>query len=357
MGCISLKLQSRAMQSRAQSPLFPASLPSVVPTCWLCGVRARPWTKPLAQPLDKTRLKRNGPGFLLSCTTIFEIVPGQLQEAVSCPNEGHLRGYEVFLTHGIADFQRDTMSGIVSACPANGAFLNQTQLFVLTTQASQGIEFHGSIRKAVICPTKIAGAKLCLQLPVAIKTSILWRPVVTEVLPHSRCGSPSCPSWALGAFLQHVVCLLGGRRKTIFPILYGMTVFVDSDVTKTIATSWIISLTVTCYAAVLYEIPVNYLSKQVCFLSYYGCWSCVLLEAAVLQTALPAVILARVVSSKLLMWGKTCSPRPDSNPFEIRREVLTVFNGFVLHPQIVTFSGQEFCFKRFLKTFERSVNW
>lgn len=100
-------------------------------------------------------------------------MPGQLQEAVSCPNEGHLRGYEVFLTHGIADFQRDTMSGIVSACPANGAFLNQTQLFVLTTQASQGIEFHGSIRKAVICPTKIAGAKLCLQLPVAIKTSIL----------------------------------------------------------------------------------------------------------------------------------------------------------------------------------------
>lgn len=49
-------------------------------------------------------------------------------------------------------------------------FFNQSQLFVLTAQASRGIRLHGSIRKLVICPTKIAGAKLRLQLPAAIKT-------------------------------------------------------------------------------------------------------------------------------------------------------------------------------------------
>lgn len=144
-------------------------------------------------------------------------MPGQLQEAVSCPNEGHLRGYEVFLTHGIADFQRDTMSGIVSACPANGAFLNQTQLFVLTTQASQGIEFHGSIRKAVICPTKIAGAKLCLQLLMAIKNrhplkAGCNRSVATQQMWESFL--PQLSPWGISAARSLFACR---KEKNNFP--------------------------------------------------------------------------------------------------------------------------------------------
>lgn len=130
--------------------------------------------------------------------------------------KGHW-GYRSSLTHGTANFPKghNTQHFV---CSANGAFPNQSQLFVLPALASQGIALHGSIRMAVICWTKIAGAKLCLQLSGAIKTrhppkvgcNRSSHTVAVRVLP--------LPAEHCGALLWRVVCSLG-KRNAISPIL------------------------------------------------------------------------------------------------------------------------------------------
>lgn len=67
----------------------------------------------------------------------------------SCLPKGCCWGYQSSLTHDTASFQMGQNTHHY-VCSANGAFSNQSQLFVLSAPASQGIALHGSVRTAVI---------------------------------------------------------------------------------------------------------------------------------------------------------------------------------------------------------------